>query len=105
MSLYRLDWAKTMRFAASGTEVIQMEETQLDAIVSIAFEPNKRVPLGAVEIDGIGRRRGIVSLAHQVSLFVLESGSHFHLIADSQEQRTRVVRESRGQVPAKRSQI
>ena len=80
MSLYRLDWAKTMRFAASG-----MQETQLDAIVHSTFEPDKRVALGAVEIDGIGSRREIVSLAHQVSLFVLECGGQFHLIADPQE--------------------
>ncbi len=76
-----------------------MKEAQLDAVVNGTVDVDKRVPLGAEEIDGIGGGGGIVSLAHQVGFFVFESGSHFHLIADSQEQRTRVMRESRSQVP------
>ncbi len=54
----------------------------------------ERTPaLRVVEIDEVGGRGGIVSLAHQVGLRVFEGAGHFHLVADAQEQRTRVVRE------------
>src|ERR1700680_2036969 len=79
--------------------------TGLGAVVEALVEPHERLVLQVVEIEKVGRRGRVVSLAHKIGLRVFESAGNFHLIPDPQEQGARVVGKAADQMRPERRQV
>src|SRR5437762_13737806 len=63
----------------------------LDAVVCGLVEPDERMAVRVVEVDGVVGAGRVVALADQLVLGVFEGRRHVHRAPDAQEERARVV--------------
>src|SRR3984885_6425515 len=94
----------TMRTLLRGN-CLQMNTANLNTVVQILVEKSVCLRFHVVEIEHVIDRDGIVSLANQVGLRILEGACHFNLVADPQKQGTRIGRQTAHQVLAKSRQV
>src|SRR6516225_2166768 len=77
----------------------------IDRLVEVVIHAHEGLALRIVEIDRIGSADGIESFLHQVNLLLLEGRGDIDVMADAQKYRTRIIRQSLGEVIAQGCQV
>src|SRR2546422_1657969 len=77
----------------------------LDAVVGGLVEPDERMAVRVVDVDGVVGAGRVVALADELALRVLEGGRHVHRAPDAQEEGARVVGQTADKVSTEGRQV
>src|SRR5215475_839059 len=95
----------SVALAPPATESLQAGLTAADALVERAIEAHEGMGDRVVEINRVITCCGIESVFHEIDLLVLEGGGDFDLVAQADEDRSSISRQTLNQMVAKRRQV